>query len=235
LETFFGVVCTLFVPQVIFCFIFHFLQIYLQHTATWSNILQHTATCFYPHIKVMSSNMKVQRICQHCGKEFTAQTTVTKFCSVLCAGRAYKAKARNQSIQEENIAEPKMDKIRPIEELKRKEYLTIAETCMLLSVSRWTVWRAIRSQSIKSGKMGRRILIVREGLEKIFERPEPLLLQAEPEKYDVSECYTLTEVQEKYQISAAGLYEVIKRNNVPKLKVWRFVYVPKKIIDKLLQ
>ncbi len=30
----------------------------------------------------MSSNIKLQRICQHCGNEFTAKTTVTQYCGV---------------------------------------------------------------------------------------------------------------------------------------------------------
>ena len=42
----------------------------------------------------MSSNIAIQRICQHCGKEFTARTTVTQYCSDDCAKRAYKARIK---------------------------------------------------------------------------------------------------------------------------------------------
>ena len=38
----------------------------------------------------MSSNIFVQRICEECGNEFTARTTVTRFCGDRCAKRAYK-------------------------------------------------------------------------------------------------------------------------------------------------
>jgi hypothetical protein len=59
-----------------------------------------------------------------------------KICSVQCAGRAYKAKARSEKIEESNL-ETQLAKMKPVEEIKKKEYLTIAETCTLLSVSRW--------------------------------------------------------------------------------------------------
>jgi len=46
----------------------------LQHSATYSNTLLLKAT-------KMSSNIRIQRIGQHCDKEITAQTTVIKYCS----------------------------------------------------------------------------------------------------------------------------------------------------------
>lgn len=42
----------------------------------------------------MSSNIKVERICEWCGKKFIAQTTVTRFCSKRCAEHSYKERLR---------------------------------------------------------------------------------------------------------------------------------------------
>ena len=67
----------------------------------------------------MSSNIQVQRICQHCGKEFTARTTVTQYCGDNCAKRAYKAKQRAAKVESSN-RETQAIKTRPIEELKSK-------------------------------------------------------------------------------------------------------------------
>ena len=47
----------------------------------------------------MSSNIKVQRICQHCGNEFTARTTTTQYCGDTCAKRAYKARLRAAKVE----------------------------------------------------------------------------------------------------------------------------------------
>lgn len=75
----------------------------------------------------MSSNIQVQRICQQCGKEFTARTTVTKTCSDSCAKKLYRAKQKAAKI-ETSDTEARQIKTRLIEELKAKDILTIAET-----------------------------------------------------------------------------------------------------------
>ena len=50
----------------------------------------------------MSSNIKVQRICQHCTKEFTARKTITMYCSHRCNSAAYKAKQRTIKVEASN-------------------------------------------------------------------------------------------------------------------------------------
>lgn len=116
----------------------------------------------------MSSNIQVQRICQHCGKEFTARTTVTQYCSDACAKRAYKAKKRLERVEGSN-KETQRVRNKPMEDLKAKDFLTISETCELLSLSRWTIWRAIKNEELKAAKIGRRTLIRRSDLDILFE------------------------------------------------------------------
>ncbi len=63
-----------------------------------------------------------------------------------------------------------------------------------------------------------------------------MLEQSEPEKskeYKVEECYTIGETQTKFGISGKALYDLIKRNNIPKFQKGKFVYVPKELIDKI--
>lgn len=115
----------------------------------------------------MSSNIRIQRICQYCEQEFTAKTTVTKYCSDDCAKRAYKARKRADKVMDSNM-ETRTIITKPIEELKIKDYLTITEACKILSISRWTIWRAIKRNELKAGKIGRRTIIRRADLEKIF-------------------------------------------------------------------
>jgi hypothetical protein len=47
----------------------------------------------------MSSNLFIPKSCKHCGKAFTARTTVTNYCGDTCAKKAYKARKRNEKIQ----------------------------------------------------------------------------------------------------------------------------------------
>jgi hypothetical protein len=52
--------------------------------------------------------------------------------------------------------------------------------------------------------------------------------------WNYNECYNLNEVQDKYSISETALQNLIKRNQIPKIKKGWYAYVPKKVIDKLL-
>ena len=117
----------------------------------------------------MSSNIKVQRICQHCGKEFTARTTVTKYCSDTCAKRAYKARQRAAKVEASN-KEIQRIKTQPIEELKAKEFLTVRDTATLLSCSVRTAYRLIENGTIKAVNLAERMTRVkRSDLDKSIE------------------------------------------------------------------
>jgi excisionase family DNA binding protein len=182
----------------------------------------------------MSSNIKVQRICQHCSKEFTARTTTTLYCSHRCNSAAYKAKQRAGKVEKSNN-ETRLIKNQPIEELKAKEFLTVREVARLLNCSVRSAYYYIESGTIKAVNLGQRITRVkRSDIDKLFEQPQPEAPQPEQQHYDISECYNLTEVLDKYSISATTLQNLIKRNSIPKIKKGWFVYVPKNVIDSLL-
>ena len=46
----------------------------------------------------MSSNIKIEKVCEWCGNKFTAQTTVTRFCSKRCSEHSYKERMRQRKI-----------------------------------------------------------------------------------------------------------------------------------------
>jgi excisionase family DNA binding protein len=115
----------------------------------------------------MSSNIRVVRICQYCKNEFEARTTVTKTCSDACAKRLYKQKQKQEKVLASDI-EMKTLLLRPITELQTKDFLSISEACLLIGVSRRTIYRLIANQVIKVGKAGSRTLIKRTEIEKIF-------------------------------------------------------------------
>jgi len=182
----------------------------------------------------MSSKIEVQRICQHCGNEFTARTTVTRFCSHRCASAAHKQKVRAGKVEQSN-KQTQQIKTRPIEELKAKEFLTVREVARLLNCSVRSAYYYIESGTIKAVNLGQRITRVkRSEIDKLFEQPQPIIPQPEQKQFDISDCYNLTEVQDKYGISETALQNLIKRNSIPKIKKGWFAYVPKTVIDKLL-
>ena len=182
----------------------------------------------------MSSNIKIQRICQHCGNEFTARTTTTLYCSHRCNSAAYKAKQSAGKVEQSN-KETQRIKSQPIEELKAKEFLTVREVARSLNCSVRSVYYYIESGTIKAVNLGQRITRVkRSEIDKLFEQPQPVIPQPEQKQFDISDCYNLTEVQDKYGISETALQNLIKRNSIPKIKKGWFAYVPKVVIDKLL-
>lgn len=115
----------------------------------------------------MSSNIRIKRICQHCGEEFIAKTTVTQYCGDRCAKRAYKARKKAEKIEASN-EETRQQIEQPIIELQAKEFLTIQETCKLLGISRTTLWRIIKDGRLKTAKLGTRVIIRKLDLQDLF-------------------------------------------------------------------
>ena len=197
----------------------------------------------------MSSNIKIQRICQHCGNEFTARTTVTQYCSDTCSKRAYKARLKVSKIEASNKQTQRI-KNQPIEELKAREFLTVTQVSKLIGCSRQNVYNLINTGKLKATNiLLKKTIVKRSDLDKLFKEPTnrtqpegiPETQKQELNNWvqdggvDISECYNLTEVQNKYGISETAVQNLIKRNSIPKIKKGWFAYVPKTVIDKLLK
>ena len=183
----------------------------------------------------MSSNIKIQRVCQNCGNEFTARTTVTRCCSDNCAKRLYKARQRAGKIEASN-QQTQQVKTASIELVKAKEFLTVKDVAALLNLSLRTTYRLIEQGNVKAVNIAqRKILIKRTDIDRLFEQPqhETAPAPAQSDKVELSDCYTLTEVQTLYNISESALQAIIKRNHVNKIKQGAYAYVPKQVIDNL--
>lgn len=116
----------------------------------------------------MSSNIKVTRVCDFCGNSFVAKTTVTRYCTKRCNERSYKAARRGEKIERSDL-ETSTKILRPIEELKAKEYLSVNETCKLIGISRMTLHRLIKKKEIKKGSIGRRVIIRKSEIERLLQ------------------------------------------------------------------
>lgn len=226
-----------FVPRLVY-------KVYkMEHFSTKWNTLGKITTDI---TNIMSSNIQVQRICQHCGSEFTARTTTTLYCSHRCNSAAYKLKVKAAKVQRSNI-ETKQIKAKPIEELKAKEFLTVTDVSKLINCSRQNVYKLINTGKLKATNvLEKKTIIKRSDLDKIFnEIPETEAIPEQQKRdlyewkqagaYDIADCYTLNEVQNKYGISETALQNIIKREGIPKIKKGWYSYVPKILIDNLLK
>lgn len=183
----------------------------------------------------MSSNITVERICQHCGAAFTARTTVTKFCSHTCSKKAWKAKDKAGRIDQSN-KETQAVRQKPIEAIKAKEFLTVPDLAKLLSCSKRTAYYLINRGSIEAVNLAdRKTLIRRSEIDKLFEQPKPITAQPKaPAVFVESECYNVADVRKKYNISQTALRNLITKHNIPTFYKGWFAFVPKIEIDRLL-
>jgi len=112
----------------------------------------------------MSSNMSIPRICEECGKEFLAKTTVTRFCCQICRSRFNKRIKKEPQRPQPLKPQPELN----LETIKQKEFLSIKETHHLLNISERTIRRHIQSKALKATKLGYRTIIKRTDIDKLF-------------------------------------------------------------------
>jgi excisionase family DNA binding protein len=186
----------------------------------------------------MTSYIQLKRICEFCSKEFNSKTTVTRFCSSTCRSRAGKMKIRSANIKVSN-EETLQVKILQLEELKKKEFLTVRDVASLLSCSVRTVYYYIDNNTIEAVNIGKRMTrIKRSSIDKLLIKPEPeKTSEAEVKaiEYTLADCIGTYEVRRKYQISESTLRSLIIRNNIPRLRKGSLAFVPKVLIEGLLE
>ena len=118
----------------------------------------------------MSSNIEIEKKCVYCGNKFIAKTLKTKYCSLKCNQKHYKQRKRQEKIDnytEEKINPPNEQNIKI--DLKDKEFLSVSQTALLIGVSKRTIYRLIQNNELKYHKIGRRTIIKRLDINKLFE------------------------------------------------------------------
>ncbi len=80
---------------------------------------------------------------------------------------AYKLRARNGKIALSNKETADIVSV-PIARIQAKEFLSVSDAAKLLGVSRWTVGRAIKQSRLKVVKLGKRVVIKRSEIERMF-------------------------------------------------------------------
>ena len=169
----------------------------------------------------MSSNIKIERICEWCGNCFMAQTTVTRFCSKRCAEHSYK----------------ETNQCNPDRKSRDKDFLTPTETAQFLGVCRTYIYDSINRGKIKVTRIGRKTLISKADIQAMFDYLTPketeLPETAERKSKSISDFYTRAEIREKFGVKDSWIYKVVAENNVPKTILRGKAYFSKSHIDRL--
>ena len=188
----------------------------------------------------MSSNIKIRRICQHCGHEFIARTTVTKYCGDTCAKRAYKVRIKEQKIEESEIETQKQRQV-PYVAVKTLEYLTVKEVAGMLKCDPRTVYDMVNSGRLNAINLSlRKIRILKKDLDAIFSDPANLITErsnalGSNKRPSLKNCYTIGEILSNYSLAEKTLQSIIILHSIPKYNVGKFVYVAKHDIDPILK
>lgn len=116
----------------------------------------------------MSSNVRITKKCIFCGEEYIARTVFTKYCSLKCNRKHYKQKLK----QAQTFIALKPEKCWTVSQeiLTKFEYLSIAQTCTLLGISRTTLYRLLKNKHLNFMKIGRRVIIKKLDIEKLYEQ-----------------------------------------------------------------
>ncbi|RQO37646.1 hypothetical protein DBR39_12190 [Chryseobacterium sp. KBW03] len=192
--------------------------------------------------------MKIKKICEHCGLEFIAQTTVTRYCCKTCNSRAYKINVRElREKLTEATQEVSKPQSKPKEDpssyfaLKTLDYLTVKEASILLKCDKRTVYRMVKNGSIPAANLSiRKIRLLKKDIDALFE-VKPKVIQNPTEDLEkiewtpLKDCFTMGQIQKEYNISPTSLKNLIERHNIPKFQKGKFVYVPRVKIEHILK
>ncbi|WP_369412538.1 helix-turn-helix domain-containing protein [Mesonia aestuariivivens] len=95
------------------------------------------------------------------------KTSVTRYCSHKCNSKAYKERIRTKKIKKSNT-QTLITKTQDIEHTKAKEFLNVNEVCLLIGISKRTVYRLFENSQLNKYKVGSRTIIKRSEIDKLF-------------------------------------------------------------------
>lgn len=181
------------------------------------------------------SNYEYTKICMHCGNDFIALKSTTKYCSHKCNSRAYKQKKRLKlkarvDLQTERVRN------QSLYELNEKSYLSINETAKLLGVCNKTIYNYIYSGKLKATKLSTRLTIItKKDINYLFGSEYKYIKTDRPNYNCVEGYYTIEKIKQKYGLKDTRIWDIIRVYKIPKVKVGKFTHISKKHIDNFFR
>lgn len=176
--------------------------------------------------------VSVTKICELCGGSFTAQKTTTRFCSHACSAKAYKEAKREVAIKSVKRETSIIEVERPVSHLKEKEYFNVAETALLLGVSKQTVYNMIYSGVLKAAQITVRLSIIsKKDIDNMLESNSEYRARPKRDSQPITEFYTIAEIKEKFGVKEAWIFKIVKEKRIPKVLRKGKSYISKSHID----
>ncbi len=189
--------------------------------------------------------MKTTKKCAFCGREFTANSGMQKYCCVRCADEAKKErKKRNDDF---------LKAANPVIGLREQEYLTFSKAAILMGCSRQYVYKLVSQGKLKASRISNRMAIIRRtDIETMLDgnpynkvvfgnRPKPAILKQRQKKQEIvpvsDEPLTYLsgeEVMSIYKVKQMWLYTTAKRNQIPMCRIAGKNYYSKSHVEECL-
>ena len=193
--------------------------------------------------------MPKTRKCAYCGKVFTTNNGMQKYCSEECAEQAKETKKK--------IQRDFLRAVEPVMELQQQEYLTFSKAAILLGCTRQYVYKLVEQGKLPASRLSNRMALVRRSdIEKMFEAnpynrvvPCSKSKKTVPKKNEsanskkqksqpsshnsdeVLEYYSGEEVMQTYKVKQSWLYTTAKRHQIPVCRIAGHNYYSKKHVD----
>lgn len=171
-----------------------------------------------------TSNIRIKKVCEWCGKEFEAQKCTTRFCCKRCAEHAYKERQRQQRKRETEtkvIETIICEKEKAVED---KVYLSVQETADLMGVKRNAIYQLIYRGKLKAYRLTSRVTrISRKDIEDVLNtnlyvrNSKAKSLTTDENGDAISEFYTTKEIMEKFNVSNSWVFAQGKAHDIPKV------------------
>ena len=97
--------------------------------------------------------MPKTRKCAYCGRVFTTNSGMQKYCSEECAERAKETKKKRQR--------DFLRAVEPVMELQQQEYLTFSKAAILLGCTRQYVYKLVEQGKLPASRLSIRMALVR--------------------------------------------------------------------------
>lgn len=180
----------------------------------------------------MRAKELIKKLCDYCGKEFSASRQDVRYCSHGCNSKAYRETKRKEvvALTETLVSKKQIEKA--VVTLSDREYLSISEAAALTGVSRWTIYRNVVSGIIPAKRISQRTTLIRKkDIESLFDEVEPYEVLQTGERKPIDEWYTLDEITERYGLLRHRIRKIINAEGITTKKDGTRTLIAKGKID----
>ncbi|RHC89973.1 HTH domain-containing protein [Parabacteroides merdae] len=120
-----------------------------------------------------TASVRIERICEFCGKTFIAKTCKTRFCCKACNDKYYKELIRNDRYNAvtKEVKEEKKKRIRlavdELEVIQAREFISLKQLAIYLGVSRKSIYTYMRIYEIPFYKLVVELLLNAKRLKRL--------------------------------------------------------------------